>query len=754
MIKPPPSANELLAGTQLIAGLGKSTVLPDMDFETYSPAGFVWNEDKGKYVSPRGSSKKGLSAIGAAKYAEHPDTEVLSLAYNLKDGKGNFIWLPNSAMLPLDLCDHVFNGGLLEAWNSSFEFWIWSKVCVPKYGFPILRIEQLRDAMAKSRAHSLPGSLDRAGEILNTQNKKDKQGKRLLNKFSIPRNPTKNDPRHRIKLYEDIKDGELLLQYNVKDISTESEISSRVPDLSDSELEFWLIDQKINHRGVCIDRESVNNCIHVIEQAYAKYNIELKNLTNGQVCFASEIQKLKSWLVKQGIFVKSLDSDSSNDLLSREDLSNVVRRTLQIREFLGSASVKKLYALYNQMTSESRVHDLFIFHSARTGRSAGAGPQPQNLPNSGPKTVKCVQCEKHFISEYGCPWCGNSNSSTLPSKWKPAAAVDALEIISLKNLELVELYFGSALPVISGCLRALFVAKPGHDLICSDYSAIEAVVLAMLAGEEWRINVFKTHGKIYEMSASTITGVDFDEFALHKSQTGEHHPLRGTVGKVAELASGYGGWIGAWKQFGAEEFFNDEEIKNAILAWRRASPMIVEFWGGQQRRWKKEYFGLEGMAIFAVLNPGTKFTYRAISYLMHGDVLYCELPSGRHITYHKPRLSPSDRREGTLSLSYEGWNTNPKNGQTGWIRMNTYGGKLTENVVQAVARDILVHAIVNLEKAGYPIVLHVHDEIVAEVPEDSGSIEEFERIMSTTPAWAQDWPIKVSDGWRGKRYGK
>jgi DNA polymerase len=266
------------------------------------------------------------------------------------------------------------------------------------------------------------------------------------------------------------------------------------------------------------------------------------------------------------------------------------------------------------------------------------------------------------------------------------------------------------------------------------------------------MEVFRTHGKIYEMSASKITGIPFEEFDLYKASSGQHHPMRKKIGKVAELASGYGGWLGAWKQFGADEYFNDDEIKKAILAWRAASPAIVEFWGGQQRNWRPELFGLEGCAVSAVLNPGTKFSYRAISYLMYGDALYCELPSGRFITYHRPRLGQSER--GGYQLSFEGWNTNPKNGAPGWIRINTYGGRLCENVVQAVARDILAYAIVNLEKAGYPIVMHVHDEIVAEVPEGQGSISEFESIMSTLPPWASGWGIKATGGWRGKRYGK
>jgi DNA polymerase len=334
---------------------------------------------------------------------------------------------------------------------------------------------------------------------------------------------------------------------------------------------------------------------------------------------------------------------------------------------------------------------------------------------------------------------------------------------------------------VSGCLRGLFVAAEGHDLIASDFSSIEGVVTACLAGEDWRVEMFATHGKAYELSVAKITGKPFAEIMAHagyddvespkwwtrRARKGEHHPLRQTIGKVAELASGFGGWINAWRNFGADKFMSDEEIKQAILAWRQASPNIVEFWGGQVRGWdREELFGLEGAAVRAVLAPGQwahvmrkNGTHTGVSYICHNGALYCWLPSGRALTYHNPRLDPNTRGfGGAWSLSYEGWNSNPLAGGMGWVRMNTYGGKLCENVVQAVARDIQRHAIVNLERKGYPVVLHVYDEDVVEVPQGFGSVEELERIMGTMPPWAvyngKSWPIRAAGGWRGRRYRK
>ena len=443
-------------------------------------------------------------------------------------------------------------------------------------------------------------------------------------------------------------------------------------------------------------------------------------------------------------------------------MTPAAHEALTIRAAIGSAAVKKTYAMRNQcvltgIAGGGRLHDLFTYHGARTGRCTGNGPQPTNLPNSGPDVYQCTRCGHHYgHTLVGCPWCGEHDAVLV--EWNADATSDALEVIETRSLDALMYFFGEGLPIVSACLRGLFVAGPGKELICSDYSSIEAVVLAEIAGESWRREVFQTHGRIYEISAAKITGIPFDEDV--------RHPRR-KLGKVGELASGYQGWTGAWKAFGADEFLTDEEIKQSILAWRAASPAIVELWGGQERRWRPERFGVEGAAIQAVQYPGTWFhvmrldkTYSGVSFAAQGTdgngsgVMYCRLPSGRLLTYHRPRLAPSERRLGTLSLSYEGQNTNPKNGPVGWIRMETWGGRLVENIVQAAARDILRRATIALEAAGYPIVLHVYDEIVAEVPEGWGAVEEFERIMSTMPEWAAGWPVRANGGWRGRRYRK
>jgi len=856
------------------------TDLPEMDFETYSEAGYNYRENRWRSIVKSGSP--GLSAVGASVYSEHPSAEALCLAYDLKDGLGGRLWAPGMHP-PEDLIKYIQSGGAIEAHNSSFEYYIWSNICVKKLGWPELPFWQLRDSKAKAKAWGLPGALGKIGEILQVGDQKDKEGTRLINKFCKPRNPTQKDSRLRITPFDDSEDGTKLYNYCLTDIKAEAAISARMPDLTHSELEVWLVDQQINFRGVYIDEKAVDDCIFIIDRATEAYTQELQLITNGAVKSAGEIAKMREWLT---VDLPALDADTIKQTFKRDDLLPQDRRVLEIRSSLASSSVKKLFSIKRRLSADGRLRGLFEYCGAeRTGRFAGRGPQPQNLPNSGPLPVWGIeQVEMAFMA------------------------------ISTRDFNTVETLYGDAIGAVAGCLRGLFSAAPGHDLICSDYSAIEAVVLSYLAGEQWRMSVFEDHGKIYEMSAAKITGIPFPEFMEHKKRTGDHHPMRKKVGKVAELAcfgvdtlvltnngwkcivdismedlihdgvefvehhgveyqgtrevinlsgvfvtpdhkiyygsnnwgqwdwetaaelkktpfkleyalskvefsvgqdpnatykcvipvnkdsmppacawcldsksmysldgilwkrpplddnghtpvydiincgprsrfvimtsegplivhnSGYQGGLGAWKAFGADKFMSDAEIQINIKKWREESPNIVNFW-----------YGLQNVAIAAVKLPGTIQEFKGIEYQVLEDVLYCKLLSGRRLAYHQPRLTPDVTPWGKQvdKLSYMGTGLN-KN----WIRLDTYGGKLCENVVQATARDILTHAMVQLEKKGYPIVLHIHDEVVCEVPENVGSVEEVEAIMADLPDWCKDWPVKAAGGWRGKRYRK
>ena len=743
-------AHRLRAYTPIDCAFSQSTALPDMDFETYSEAGYVWdpqaNKGLGRWRSITGGAKSGLFAVGAPVYSEHPSTEVLSLAYDLKDGKGSRLWLPCMPP-PQDLFDHIAAGGLIEAHNSGFEWLIWTNVCWRR-GWPPLPLKQLRCSMAKARAFGLPGSLDKGGELMALDLTKDKDGKRLLKKFSLPRNPTKKDDRRRIDPMTD-DEGPKLYSYNDTDIKSESELSAHCPDLTPMELETWLADQRINMRGVSIDMQTVDNFISIFEQATIALNGELNRITAGRVPTASKIQDLTAWLAEQGVYLPDAQADTIEAEVKRLQPSPA-RRALEIRAVLGSASVKKLYSIKRQVSYDKRLRELFKFCGAeRTGRFAGQGPQPQNLPSSGPSLVQCEPtsgCGRYYPDSLdACPECGSPEWAARRTKdgkaleWSFEMAEQAINDAKCRDFNHMQRLYGDPVAAIAGSLRGLFCAGPGKDLICSDYSAIEAVVLACLAGEQWRIDVFNTHGKIYEMSASKISGVPFDDFMRHKKETGDHHPLRKKIGKVAELASGYQGGYGAWLAFGADKHLSEQEIRDGIKAWRGESPNIVKFW-----------YAIEDCAVKATQCPGTVHSHNGIAFTVKDDVLFCRLLSGRLISYHRPRLHPDTTPWGKSVMKLTVMGVDKGKNQ----RIDTYGGKLTENIVQATARDILTHAIVNCEKRGYPVVLHVHDEIVSEVDEGTGSVDEFEAIMADLPEWCRDWPIKAAGGWRGKRYRK
>lgn len=814
----PPRLADLPRGTRLVAGLGYSTITADWDVETYSEAGyewmpddFQWDDAKGAFKNHGGKWRKtatdskgrgGLFAVGAAVYSEDPSCELLSMSYDLKDGRGIRRWRPGLP-LPKDFCDYVEAGGLLEAHNAAFERWVSRNVMTPRYGFPLVRLSQQRCSMAKARAYAYPGGLAALGEVLKLDVQKSKEGKDLLELFSKPQNPTKKQPLRRVRPEDAPEKAERLYHYNDVDIETEAEASSKIPDLPDAEQEYWFVDQTINDRGVHVDRGSMLACIEIIEQAHEQYNGELQRLTGIQR--ASMGAQILAWLVDRGLYLDSLDEEAvtgalkllrkcnadydafvawerNNDMNGPPapmpdpvatpggmswDVLQECLRVLEVRSLVSSAAVKKVYAMRGQLTKADRLHDLFSFHATRTGRPTGNGPQPTNMPNSGPEVWQCACTRWAPVSRWHCAHCGAMRSpATKTHEWCVEAVEDALLAIQTRSLATVEALWGDAMATVSGVLRGLFTADEGMDLICSDYTAIEAVVNAQLSGEQWRIDVFNGHGKIYEASAAAMFGVPLEEILDYKKRTGNHHPLR-KKGKVAELALGYLGWIGALYDMGGYEGTEDE-AKELCKAWRKASPNIVHLGGGQNigfgERRRPYLHGLEGMAVAAIQQPNVEFpvmrkngTHSGLTMLYAHDILHMFLPSGRSLKYHAPRLTPNTGQNAWrgLSISYEGWNTNPKNGPVGvWLRMGTYAGKLLENACQATANDILRFGQVNLEKVGYGLVLHVYDENVAEIAKHLGSIEHFEAVMSIMPSWAAGWPIFARGGWRGKRYRK
>lgn len=781
-VNPITDPSQLPAGTVIDnVGMGKSTVRPSMDFETYSEAGFVYRDGKVKGIGSQG--KGGLGVVGTGVYAEHPSTEVLCLYYDLKDGKGRRGWWPGCPQ-PADLLQHVANGGEVEAFNSTFELFIWNFVCVRKYGWPSLAIEQTYCVMSMSRRWSLPGSLKNATKAVGAADK-DPEGAKLIQKLCRPHTPTKTRPGIRRTMADSMPDFMGLFKYCDQDVAAEDDLKTRVPDLTPYERAVWLEDQRINTRGVLVDAEALDACLRLQQSTAEHYTADLQALTQGEIQSVGEVAKILEWVKARGLHMYDLTSESVDDAIKRISEAEVdphsnpklatlpanVKRVLEIRQSLGSANVKKLAKLRHQLNSDNRLRNQYMYCGAeRTGRWSSAAAednasnsQLQNITAKGPKSRECEACGRIFGAHLkDCPECGSFMCHDRKD-WTVEAVEYAIADIKRLPFEGVQHLWGNPIDLLCGCLRGLFVAKTGHDLICCDFSAVEAVALACLARCQWRIDVFKTHGKIYEMSASKITGIPFEEMMRYKQETGQHHHTRKTIGKVAELASGYGGWVGAWVAFGADEFMAEDEIKKNVLAWRAESPEIVEFWGGQFRQTgprlsdgHPEFYGLEGAAVQAVLYPGQVFWANDISYGVRDGVLYCRLPSGRFLAYHDPQLIEMPGKWGKpnyYSLTFMGYNTNAKNGPQGWVRMETYGGRLCENVTQAVCADIQAEAMLRVTAAGYPVVMHTHDELCSEVPEGFGSVDQMCAIMSQPPEWASWWPLKAA-GWRHKRYQK
>lgn len=698
-----------------------------LDFETYSEAGYNWVEHERKWKSVSGG-RGGIFAVGAAAYAAHPSTEILALSYGPPEYTET--WLPGMP-LPQPLIEHIASGGIISGQNVMFEYWVWLYVLHMRQGWPVLPLTQILDTAAVCRAYGAPGALGAAGEMLLPEHlrKTESVGKALIRKFSVPQPPTVKQPdRRRIYMADHPIDAANFIVYNQQDKVAEGALLEHCPPLITDEQKMWQLDAKINDRGVKVDVPGMQRCIEWANYHTMVGNAELQKLTGGDVSAATELKNMGDWVERRGVKLKrtkkgayQLDDDATTALLKRP-LAPDIKRVIELRQQLAGAAIKKLFAMSRMLSPEDRLRGTLEYWGAHTGRWAGRGVQVHNFPK---------------------------DSVKVPGGWTYDAAVD--NVIFNTQMSMLD---------VKKCLRGLLVAGEGKELISSDYNAIEAVVSAVLAGEEWRLQVFHTHGKIYEESASRITGVPFEEMIAYKKRTGEHHPDRNRIGKYAELASGFGGWLNAWKNFGADAHLSDKQIISAIKAWRAASPKIVEMWGGQWRQvgdtysFYPECYGLEGAWVTAMFNPGIPQQvgkYLSVQYYPHEDVMRIHLPSGRSLVYQQPRLEPGRHnfsKNPQWKLSYLGY----KEGRL--CRIDTYGGKLFENCVQAVARDRLRDAMILLEDNGYPIVLHVHDEPTAEVTYGFGSVEEYEQIMLSPASWCHDWPIRASGGWRGRRYRK
>mgnify|MGYP001365159093 FL=1 len=648
-----------------------------------------------------------LSKCGVYKYAESPDFEILLFGYSVDDGEVQVIDLAAGEHLPPEILNALTDDNVQKwAFNANFE-----RVCLSRYLSDMdisldpfadnhhsaeilgkakyLNPASWRCAMIWSAYMGLPLSLEGAGAVLGLEKQKLTEGKDLIRYFCSPCKPTATNGQRTRNLPEHASDKwEAFKAYNRRDVETELSIHERLAKfpVPDTVWEEYAHDQEINDRGVALDMALVRNAIKADARSRTKLTRLMKELTD--LDNPNSLQQMKQWLADNGMETDSLGKKVVTELL--KDAPEPLGKVLSLRQQLAKSSIKKYQTMENAVCADGRARGMFQFYGAnRTGRWAGRLIQMQNLP------------QNHLIDLEEARW-----------------------LVHDGDFAALELLYDNIPDVLSQLIRTAFVPKDGYKLIVADFSAIEARVIAWLAGERWRNDVFATHGKIYEASASQMFHVPIEEVT-------KGSPLR-QKGKIAELALGYGGSVGALKAMGALEMgLSEEELRPLVSAWRSANPNIVRFWWDVDR------------AAMKAVRDRTMTETHGIHFGYQSGMLFITLPSGRRLSYVKPRIGTN--QFGSDCVTYEGVGGTKK-----WERIESYGPKFVENIVQAISRDILSYAMQTLRHCS--IVMHIHDEVVIEAgPEMSAEI--LCQQMSRTPPWAEGL-LLIADGFDCSFYKK
>lgn len=647
-----------------------------------------------------------LKKAGLYRYVQSPAFEILLFAYSFDGAPTQVIDMAQGEEIPMEVIHALTDPQCLKhAYNAAFEWY-----CLSKYMGEQLPPAQWRDTMLHGLYAGYTAGLDATGRALGIPEDKQKltTGKALIRYFCVPCKPTKaNGGRTRNYPHHDPEKWELFKTYNGQDVVAEMEIERRlsvfpVPDFVQKQ---WETDLLINARGVAVDMDFCEGALELGETIRAQLTDEAVQLSGLQN--PNSVKQLARWLsAETGDDITTLRKETIKELLGRDNADHV-QRMLEIRQELGKTSTKKYDAIEAAVCDDGRVRGLLQFYGAnRTGRWAGRLVQVQNLPRT----------------------------YTEPLEF-------ARELVKGRKLDALRTVYGSPNDTLSQLIRTAFVAAPGNVLIDADFSAIEARVISWLADEEWRLEVFRTHGKIYEASASQMFGVPLERIKKGNPE----YSLR-QRGKVAELALGYQGGVPAMRQMDTGKLLADlpdEEIKDIVDKWRNTNPKIRNLW-----------YSFNDAAIRVIQNGGS-LRVRCCTFARECDCIRgttcmtISLPSGRKLYYVEP--SVGENRWGGPSITYMGVNDKNK-----WGRIETYGGKLVENVVQAIARDCLAQAIEHLEAAGLPVVFHIHDEVVidtAAFDTNDAMLDKVVKIMSTPIPWAEGLPLGA-DGWVGAFFKK
>lgn len=648
-----------------------------------------------------------LSKCGVYKYAESPDFDILLFAYSVDGDDVQVIDLAAGEHLPPEILNALTDDNVQKwAFNANFE-----RVCLSRYLSDMdisldpfadnhhsaeilgkakyLNPASWRCAMVWSAYMGLPLSLEGAGAVLGLEKQKLTEGKDLIRYFCSPCKPTATNGQRTRNLPEHASDKwEAFKAYNRRDVETELSIHERLSKfpVPDTVWEEYAHDQEINDRGVALDMALVRNAIRADARSRTELTRLMKELTD--LDNPNSVQQMKQWLADNGMETDSLGKKVVTELL--KDAPEPLGKVLSLRQQLAKSSIKKYQTMENAICADGRARGMFQFYGAnRTGRWAGRLIQMQNLPQ-------------------------NHLSDLEEARW----------LVHDGDFAALELLYENIPDVLSQLIRTSFVPKDGYKLIVADFSAIEARVIAWLAGERWRNDVFATHGKIYEASASQMFHVPIEEVT-------KGSPLR-QKGKIAELALGYGGSVGALKAMGALEMgLSEDELRPLVSTWRSANPNIVKFWWDVDR------------AAMKAVRDRTMTETHGIRFGYQSGMLFITLPSGRRLSYVKPRIGTN--QFGSDCVTYEGVGGTKK-----WERIESYGPKFVENIVQAISRDILSYAMQTLRHCS--IVMHIHDEVVIEAgPEMSAEI--LCQQMSRTPPWAEGL-LLIADGFDCSFYKK
>ena len=630
-------------------------------------------------------SSTNLADSGVYRYASSPDFEILLFGYSADGGPVQVIDLASGEAMPEEVIEAIKSPDVIKwSFNANFE-----RICLSKYFMSWLEPDSWRCSMVWSAYLGLPLSLEGVGAVLGLDKQKLSEGRNLIRYFCVPCAPTKiNGGRTRNLPIHDMEKWEMFKFYNKRDVETEMAIQEKlhkfpVPDFIWDE---YHLDQEINDRGIGIDREFVDKAIEIDKEVKNNLLGKMQKLTG--LANPNSVQQIKEWLIEKGLEIDSLGKKDVAELIKTapEGLIDV----LKLRQQVARSSIKKYQAMANAVCHDVRAHGMFQFYGAnRTGRFSGRLIQLQNLP-------------QNHISDLA----------------------EARVLVKSGNMEALNMLYDDIPDTLSQLIRTAFVPQNGWKFIVSDYSSVEARIIAWLAGEEWRLEVFEAGGDIYCASASQM-------FKVPVVKHGINGHLR-QKGKIAELALGYGGSVGALKAMGALEMGLEEtELKPLVDSWRKSNPRIVQLWWDVDKAVKecvKERTSSE--------SHGIRFSYES-------GFLFITLPSGRKLAYIKPRMG--ENQFGGEAVTYEGIGTTKK-----WDRLESYGPKFVENITQAIARDILVYAMRTLRN--YRIVGHVHDELIIEADKDV-SLETICEQMGRTPPWAPGLKLRV-DGYECKFYKK